>query len=123
MGLKSWLVGKAVDWAKPYIKAELSVERIAEYGCAGIDWAAGKGVSRMDDENLSKLARGCTLAASVFGNVSQAVDPSSEGGRVITPTEKEPIKSNLREAVSAIVSQERIDRLIDDACDAIKARF
>lgn len=119
MGLKSWLVGKAVDWTKPYIKAELSVDKLAGYAVDGVDWAATAATKGVDDAKLANIARGCNLAASTFGNLAGALDPASDGGRTISEQEKLPLRRNLREAVLLIVTQEQLDGLVDKACVAV----
>ena len=123
MGLKSWIVGKAVDWAKPYIKAELSVDKLAGYAVEGVDWAATAATKNVDDAKLANIARGCNLAASTFGNLAAALDPASDSGRTISDTEKQPLRRNLREAVVLIVSQEQLDALVDKACAAVAEKL
>ena len=123
MGIKSYLVGKVVDFVKPHIKAELTAERIADIGCTGIDRVASHGLENVSDEKLGVIAKGCVLGSSVLGNVAAAVDPSSDGGRAISPTEREAIKRNLRESVNCIVTQEQIDKAIDEACARIVQRY
>lgn len=123
MGLKSWLVGKAVNWAKPYIKAELSVDKLAGYAVEGVDWAATAATKNVDDAKLANLARGCNLAASTFANLATALDPESESGRTISEREKLPLRRNLREAVLLIVTQEQLDALVDKACVAVVERI
>lgn len=119
MGLKSWIAGLAINYAKPLIKQVVSVDKIAGYACDGIDWAAGKGLEGVGDERLVQVAKGCQLGASVLGNVAAAVDPTSEGGRAITERERLPIKANLREAVCLVMTQEQLDAIIDNACEAV----
>lgn len=123
MGIKSFLVRQAVTFAKPYIKAEMNVDRIAEYGCDGIDWAAGKGLANVSDERLAQVAHGCQLGASVFGNIAAAIDPASDGGKAISVRERVAIKDNLCEAIISIVTQEQLDKLVDDACDRVLKRL
>jgi len=123
MGLKSFFVRQAVAFAKPYIKAEVNVDRIDDYAASGIDWAATRGLASVSDERLAMVTTGCQLGASVLGNVASAVDPQSDGGRGITDAEREPIKRNLREAIVCVVTQEQLDALVDDACDRVLKRL
>lgn len=123
MGLKSWIAQKALGFAKPYIKAELSVEKLAGYAVEGVDWAASSATKNVSDERLAQIAKGCTLGASVFGNLAAALDPASDGGRAITESEKEPLRANMREAVVCIVTPEKLDALVDNACERALGRL
>lgn len=123
MGIKAFLVRQAVAFAKPYIKAELNVDRLADYACDGIDWVASKGLANVGDERLAQVSKGCRLGASVCGNVAAAIDPSSDGGRGITSQERAPIKVNLREAVTLVVTQEQLDALVERVCARVLTRL
>jgi hypothetical protein len=116
MGLKSWIAKMAVNYAKPLIKAELTVDGLANYAVEGVDWAASSATRKVSDERLAQIAKGCNLGASVLGNIAAAIDPASDGGRQITDAEKQPIRANMREAVLLIVTQEQLNAQIDAAC-------
>ena len=116
MGLKSWIAKMAVNYAKPLIKAELTVDKMAGYAVDGVDWAASSATRNVSDERLAQIAKGCNLGASVLGNIASALDPSSDGGRQITDVEKQPLRANMSEAVRLIVTQEQLDAQIDAAC-------
>lgn len=113
MGLKSWIIKKAVNWARPSVKEAVSVENVAEMLCGGVDWAANKTLNNVSDTRLSACAEGCAVAAGVFGAVAEAVQPFSENGRVIGPEERENIRAQLTKAVELIITQEELDQLVD----------
>lgn len=123
MGLKSWIAKLAVDYAKPLIKAELTVDKMAGYAVEGVDWAASAATRNVGDERMAQIARGCNLGASVLGNIAAALDPSGDGGRVITDREKQPIRANMSEAVRLIVTQEQLDAQVEAACARAIARL
>ncbi len=116
MGLKSWIAKTAVNYAKPLIKAELTVDKMADYAVGVVDWAASSAARNASDERLVQIARGCNLCASVLGNIATAIDPSSDGGRQITDREKQPLRANMGEAVRLIVTQEQLDAQVEAAC-------
>lgn len=123
MGLKSLIAKLAVNYAKPLIKAELTVDKMAGYAVDGVDWAASAATRNVSDERLAQIARGCNLGASVLGNIAAALDPSGDGGRVITDREKLPIRANMSEAVRLIVTQEQLDAQVEAACARAIARL
>lgn len=123
MGMKSWIAQKALNFAKPYIKAELSVDKLADYAVEGVDWAASSATKNVSDERLAQIARGCTLGASVFGNLAAALDPASDGGRKITPAERAPLRTDMRTAVLCIVTPEKLDAMVDSACERAPRRL
>lgn len=123
MGIKAMVIKAAVNWIKPYIKRELSVEKIAGYACEGIEWAADKSLGNIPDERLEAISKGCNLGASVLGNIAAAVDPTSSGGRGITEAERVPIRANLVECINLVVTQEQVDSLVDSVCGKVVERL
>lgn len=119
MGLKNWIVKKAIGWAKPSIKEAVSVENVAGIMCGGIDWAAKKTLNKVSDERLTECAQGCTVAAGVFAAVAEAVQPFSENGREMGPEERENIRAQLTTAVELIVTQEELDKIVDALLDHV----
>lgn len=123
MGIKAFIAKKVVNFIKPYIKRELSVEKIAGYACGGIEWAADKSLGNVSDNRLEAISKGCNLGASVLGNIAAAVDPTSSGGRGITEAERLPIRANLVECINLVVTQEQVDSLVDAVCDKVVGKL
>lgn len=123
MGIKSWFIKTAINYAKPYIKKEVSVSALSAYATKGIDWATSSATKGLTDKTLGRITKGCALGSSILGVVSQSIDPTSEGGRIITETEKQAIISHVQEAVHCVITQEMIDGIIDAACARVIERF
>ena len=123
MGLKSWIIKKAIGWAKPSIKEAVSVETIAGIMCGGIDWAAKKTLNKVSDERLTECAQGCAVASGVFSAVAEAVQPFSENGREMGPKERANIQAQLTTAVELIVTQEELDKIVDTLLNHVIAKL
>ena len=123
MGLKSWIIKKAIGWAKPSIKEAVSVETIAGIMCGGIDWAAKKTLNKVSDERLTECAQGCAVASGVFSAVAEAVQPFSKNGREMGPKERANIQAQLTTAVELIVTQEELDKIVDTLLNHVIAKL
>ena len=82
MGLKSWIAKMAVNYAKPLIKAELTVDKMAGYAVDGVDYLTA---GTIFDEKISDREKVANLIFSHFFTTSQSLSLGSRASRTASP--------------------------------------
>lgn len=102
------------------IREQTKLESVTGYVVAGVDRAISSTTKGVSDARMAQICNGCTVGGNALVHLAEAVHPESEGGKVITTTEAEVIKSDIINAMGDLVPQSAIDGIVGKVEEKIK---
>lgn len=99
------LVRKIVD---PFTKLENITAMAAEGAAAALD----AGTAKLTDLRCSQIATGCQALETCCSIIKESITPEGDGGKKITVSEKERMRSAVDWGVSNLLTQDAIDKVV-----------
>jgi len=103
------------ELVKVAAKEYLTPDRIAELVADGVAKALEAGAEKMTDERCAQIALGCQVGGTALIHITAAVDPHGEEGKKVSAIEKALIASDIKTALSNLITQDGVDAAIDKA--------
>lgn len=96
-------------------KEFLTPDRIAELATEGISKALSAGAEKLTEERVAQVSVGCEKGGNFCAHLGAAINPEGEEGVAVTANERAVIESDVRSAITALVTKDAIDAAIDKA--------